>query len=208
MFARQLCSHKRKPMVFTKKDYLQLDRTWKAKPVAFKAHPETKATVQEIQRQQNFKTEGETLDFILQHYLHTTKATPATENQPTEPVADVSAFAEHEQKLKKEIFDLKSQILYLKTDLEDTKVENATAFDRGFDAALSTTDIETLTANLNEWFPKYFAPVIDGKKLEKIRPVHAVNLAVAYALEDKKEGFPYDHHSRPLLDQLLISDSE
>ena len=96
----------------------------------------------------------------------------------------------------------------LKTELENVKVESEVSFQEGLEAAMLNPNITALTDNLNNWFPEYFKPIINGRRLNPVTPQQAVNLAVAYALEDKKEGFPYDHHSRPLLDELLISDSE
>lgn len=211
MFTAQICILKRKPM-FSKKDYLLLDRKWQNTAVSFKAHPETKPTIQEIQAAQGFRTEAETLDFLLQFYLHTIKQTEQTETQQTATAKDVEVFHIVENRLKTEISKLEQEVERLKneycTDITKLANEKATAFDDGLEAALLNPNITALTANLNDWFPKYFAPVIDGKPLKEVTPQQAVNLAVAYALEDAKEGFPYDHHSRPLLDELLIADTD
>lgn len=207
MFTAQICILKRKPM-FSKKDYLLLDRKWKNIPVAFKAHPDTKQTIQQIQATQGFRTEAETLDFLLQFFLHTIQQTETQETQPTATAKDVEVFHIVENRLKTEISNLQTEIEKLEkryaADVAHIVNEKDNAFDDGFEAAFNTHNIDKLTANLNEWFPKYFAPVIDGKPLKEVTPQQAVNLAVQYALEDAKEGFPYDHHSRPLLDELLI----
>lgn len=73
--------------------YLQLNRTFKSEVLGIRGNKQNVAQLKDIQKMHNFNSVGQALDFVLSVFTS---------------IPDVSAFREHEQNLKAEIYALQN----------------------------------------------------------------------------------------------------
>lgn len=96
-FAKLQEHRKNKPFTtkiqMTTEDYLKLNRRFKSQVLGIRGNMDNKRQLEEIQRANGFTSIGQTLDYVLTVFTY---------------IADGSAFREHEQKLKGEIYKLQN----------------------------------------------------------------------------------------------------
>ncbi len=194
-------------------EYKKQTRDWKPEAFNFRGNKANKAFVEEIKTANNFKNEGEALDFIMQSFKVANMGAGTQANPLTATVAELQVkVTETENMLakEKEAGKISTGLLQVLTEKME-KLNSKLAENKTYTCLEVNRNFQDIKAKLESVLPKIFVklhPELETVDRVPVTDDELLSIICDYANRDPSKEFPFQELTEPIILKFKAANHE